>query len=797
MTDDDTLDPEADELFAPPGPRRATYTPPPHNATTLRNAASVFSDAEIAAALAEQLASTRASLTAAAEPAPIAHSSPETSPEDAPHPHSLSDDELVHSIEAKEATTGGTLSAIEQLESQLRLRERKAHGPHEGEGSALPSMETAAAAETPAVAVEDAPPEAAPSEFDAVLAGTSTAEHPHVPEHSTAVEPPHSAHQTDPGQPDALRHTGELDFDSILAGDAEEHLHPAEGTLPAWHIQPAQPGIAPSEPSTDTVAAELDASRVDLREADKRDLFGPDARGASTAENLAALRPTTRPAEVAAAASAPVRPADRPAIADPHRQRVFVPEEAGEEPAPREQRVGRAVRLFWLWFAANSSLVTVGLGATVFALGMSLRQSIVAILAGVALSFLPLGFGTLAGKRSGQPTMVVSRATFGLIGNILPALIALISRIFWGAALLWIAGAATAGILLRAGLAGSFSGPQVTLMAMALGFLFALLIAFFGYALLARVQLVLSIVSLLLIAGFVALTAGRLDFRAALTTADGDWTLGVTGAVIVFSFIGLVWANSGGDLARYQRPTASGGGSMLVATFGTALPSFLLIAYGALLAASDPEIAGELVTHPLDALGGLLPSWYPIPLVAATALSLISGVAVSIYSGAFALQATRLAVSRPFAVVFVGVGLALISAVLASTVSDFGALFRDFATTLAVPIAAWTGLFAMEMMIRNRRFDATSLLRRGGVYADVRWVNLLMLIVASALGYGFTSTAVDWLSWQGYLFPLVGVPLDSMLAATDVGVLVALLIGLSTPLVAGIPAIRRQESAKR
>ena len=51
---------------------------------------------------------------------------------------------------------------------------------------------------------------------------------------------------------------------------------------------------------------------------------------------------------------------------------------------------------------------------------MSLRQAIVAILAGVALSFLPLGLGTLAGKWSGQPTMVVSRATFGHVGNILP-----------------------------------------------------------------------------------------------------------------------------------------------------------------------------------------------------------------------------------------------------------------------------------------------------------------------------------------------------------------------------------------
>ena len=42
----------------------------------------------------------------------------------------------------------------------------------------------------------------------------------------------------------------------------------------------------------------------------------------------------------------------------------------------------------------------------------------------IALSFLPLGLGTLAGKWSGQPTMIVSRASFGHVGNILPAMAA-------------------------------------------------------------------------------------------------------------------------------------------------------------------------------------------------------------------------------------------------------------------------------------------------------------------------------------------------------------------------------------
>ena len=56
----------------------------------------------------------------------------------------------------------------------------------------------------------------------------------------------------------------------------------------------------------------------------------------------------------------------------------FVPETADLEPTPLEQRAGRASRLFWLWFAGTSSLISVGAGATLFLLGLSLRQLLVA-----------------------------------------------------------------------------------------------------------------------------------------------------------------------------------------------------------------------------------------------------------------------------------------------------------------------------------------------------------------------------------------------------------------------------------
>lgn len=726
-----------------------------------------------------------------------------------PERQSLADDELLLTLQSAADNPGATLDVIEQLQNQLLLREGEAQAFRDWESSmlALGTPDALAAVEEArsgfADLVSQSQPLAHPQTQDQpelrddAEAGPQTepevpawpdepaamqqADHPLSP--PALVEPPQSF-ASYPEMPAPLDEIGRFD---VTPG--QDSAATVAGSPPS---EPVPFGTPPSEPVPFAAPSFDDALLTGTSSPFDIEAFLSPSETGEGDESSVGPGNDAGPNPVAA----PQAPASQPVpIVTARAPRAFLPEETGAEPTPADQRVGRAARMFWMWFAANSSLVSVAFGAIVLSLGMSLRQAIVSVLAGVAISFIPLGLGTLAGKRSGQPTMIVSRATFGIVGNVLPALVALISRLFWGAALLWILGAGVASILVGAQLTGGFTSPQLTLIAMAGGFLLALVIAFFGYGMIARVQLVVSIVSGILIVGFIALTASYVDIPAALTIGDGSWLLAITGAVLVFSFVGLVWANSSADLARYQRPTSSGGGSMLWATFGAGVPSFILIAYGALLAASNSQIASALLIDPLDTLGLMLPTWYPIPLLIGTAFSLISGVVISIYSAGFALQAVGLRVHRDVAAVLVGVILAAIAAGLMIMGVDFSTLFRDFATTLAVPVAAWAGIFASEIMIRNRRFEARSLLARGGVYANIRWVNFIMLLVISAIGCGLISASVSWLGWQGYLFPLLGIPLTSELAATDLGVIVALALGLLTPIVAGIPAIRRQEKA--
>ncbi len=539
------------------------------------------------------------------------------------------------------------------------------------------------------------------------------------------------------------------------------------------------PGFSPPPSSDDNDDAVDDVDRI----------FGSDALPVTAPSNDEFFAPPSQPI-----ATQRLRDGGPALVGEkPENHPVFVVENAGAEPTALDLRAGRSGRLFWLWFAVNSSVLSLAIGAVLFTVGMSLRQAIVATLAGVAISFLPLGLGTLAGKWSGQPTMVVSRATFGHIGNLLPAVIAVLVRVFWGGVLLWLLGISSARLLVFAGIDAGLGEGVWTFVIIGIGFLIAGAIAIFGYGFVARVQLIASILSGLLIAGVIVMTYPRLDIDVALATGDGPWLLVLGGAVIVFSFVGLAWVQASSDLARYQRPASSGAASMLWATVGATLPPFILIVWGAMLAASDPDLATGLASSPLTTIARLLPLWYPAPLLAAAGVGLISGIVLTIYSGGFALNALGLKMPRFAGAIVAALLVGGIAAGLVLLGADALGIVRDLATTLAVPVAAWAGIFAAEMMIRTRQFDNAGLLAPGGVYPQVRIVNVLAFLLLTAIGFGLSSATFPGLTWQGFLWPLIGVAADTPLATSDVGVLVALVLGIIVPLATAIPTIRRQE----
>lgn len=782
---------------------------------------------------------------AAAEPAAATEFPPSSVPANSgPASAPLPDDELSRTVE-QEAAASSTLDAILLLENELRRRQGlapvdDAHEPPADVGAAFGTEHWnasdpsgGAAAEGAAAAVESEPAPAWGSVASSTPGWTEAPDPTREGETEGAdasdnawltapppaftppplVEPP--APESGPVDPATLTPPPVEALDAATAdhGNAHETSHatmvdgpdgPVDVSLlppPAAAAAVAAPGPMPAAPPPSGGAASFapppsgeafavpdaagDPDVEGIDDIDRADLAAPvpvdDAGVASVAPAPAPVSTAT----MVAVGEEPVAPAR---IGDPSAMAV---EKAGQEPTPEEQRAGHAARLFWLWFAANSSIIMVAISATLFTYGMSLRQVLVAVVAGVGLSALPLGLGSLAGKWSGQPTMIVSRATFGLTGNIVPAVLAVLGRVLWGGVLLWLLAMTVHAVL-------SPGEPDVGLtaaVALAVGAVLAGVVAVLGYGLLHRVQRVLGILSTLLVAATIVVTSSHIDIPTALRTDDGPWILTVGGAVLVFSIVGLAWAQSSSDLARYQKAGGSGAANMLWGSFGVIVPTLAILSWGAILAASSPDLAAELARAPLATLLTLVPDGLELPLLAAAGFGLVAGALVTMYSGGLAILASGARMPRAIATLIAALLVGLVAAALLLLGNDTRALVTDVATTVAVPVAAWTGIFASEMMIRLRRFHAPSLLAAGGIYPSVRWVNLVGLLVITGVGFGFVTAELSGLTWTGYLFPLLGVAADAPLASTDIGVLIALGLGLLLPLVAGVPAIRRQERA--
>ncbi|HCA73883.1 MAG TPA: allantoin permease, partial [Bifidobacterium sp.] len=106
-------------------------------------------------------------------------------------------------------------------------------------------------------------------------------------------------------------------------------------------------------------------------------------------------------------------------------------EEQGIDIIDESERKGTPRSLFWPWFASNISVLSMSYGAWGLGFGISFWQATVAAIIGVVASFLLVGVVSIAGKRGNAPTMVITRATFGVEGAKVPSALSWIATLGW------------------------------------------------------------------------------------------------------------------------------------------------------------------------------------------------------------------------------------------------------------------------------------------------------------------------------------------------------------------------------
>ncbi|MFF7472924.1 cytosine permease [Streptomyces sp. NPDC008092] len=456
-------------------------------------------------------------------------------------------------------------------------------------------------------------------------------------------------------------------------------------------------------------------------------------------------------------------------------------------------RKGTPRTLFWPWFGANVSVLGLSYGAFALGFGISFWQALAAGVLGILASFLLCGFVAVAGKRGSAPTMVLSRAAYGVRGNRLPSVVSWVLTVGWETVLIALATMATATVFTRLGWGGG-TGTEVVALIVVCALTVAGGVA--GFDLIMRLQTVITVVTAVLTVVYVVLVADHIHWATVRAIPSGSAQEFIGALVFMMTGFGLGWVNAAADYSRYLPRASSSRGVIGWTAFGSSVAPLLLLVFGLLLAGSSTTLNKAIAADPIGALTTILPTWFLVPFAVVAVLGLVGGAVLDIYSSGLALLSAGLPVPRYLAALVDGVLMIAGAVYIVFFADDFLGQFMGFLTTLGVPIAAWCGIMLADLALRRRDYDETDLYRPAGRYGDVPLLPLLLTLAATALGWGLvTNTAASWLTWQGYLLDPFGLGGRSgAWAYANLGVLAALALGFLGTLALGRARVRTQES---
>jgi len=390
--------------------------------------------------------------------------------------------------------------------------------------------------------------------------------------------------------------------------------------------------------------------------------------------------------------------------------------------------------------------------------------------------------------------MVLSRAMFGVRGNRMPAVISWVLTVGWETALTALAVLATSTVFSRLGFG---SGPAPKIVALIVVAALIVGAGVIGFDVIMRLQVWITVITGVLTIVYVILALPHINLHTVGGLPGGNAAAVVGALVFVMTGFGLGWVNAAADYSRYLPRTTRSSAVVGWTTFGGSVAPIILVIFGLLLAGSSKSLSAAIGADPIGALTSILPIWFLIPFAIVAILGLVGGAVLDIYSSGLALLSAGIRIPRYVAAMIDGVVMIAGAIYVAFFANGFIAPFEGFLITLGVPIAAWCGVFIADILLRRKSYSEPDLYDPKGRYGDVRWLPIALVVVGTAVGWGLISNAfasVTWLNWQGYLFGGAKSDFRANWGYSNLGVLVALLVGFLGTLIFSRASVRRQES---
>ncbi len=432
------------------------------------------------------------------------------------------------------------------------------------------------------------------------------------------------------------------------------------------------------------------------------------------------------------------------------------------DPIPTPDRHGSPGELFRLWVGANVNYVVLITGSLAIVQGLSLQQSIAAIVIGNLLGCAMVGFSSIMGPKTGTAGIVTSRVSFGQLGAVLPIFISTLAAIGWFSINSVVATDSLAKLF---GMMGLPQTSWVSAIALLLVLAAEILIAIYGHATIIATEKYSAIVLVLLFLVFAVLVTPRIDFAAAAAAAHpvnfATWLL-VTG--LIFSYP-LSWTNFASDYSRYLPESTSWRRIALAAGAG----QFVSLVFCEIIGVLFALALGGALTDPVADLPKVLPSWYLAPFLLAIIVGSIAANVPNGYTAGLGLLALRLPVGR-IASLFLIAMLTLAFRIFTLLYGHAIDLYEQWLGYILIWTGPWIAIVVLDYFMRSGRYSQGDLMRwRGGRYwysGGILWAGVAAFILGLVASLGFSNSDL-------YHSPLMTKRLGGTDLSFEAGMLVA------------------------
>ncbi len=419
-------------------------------------------------------------------------------------------------------------------------------------------------------------------------------------------------------------------------------------------------------------------------------------------------------------------------------------------PTTPEQRTWGTYNYIALWFSMSMEVTTYMLASSLIAGGMNWKQAMGTILLGNLIVLIPMILNAHAGAKYGIPFPVFVRASFGVRGAQIPAMLRAVVACGWFGIQSWIGGQSIDAMVNV--LWPSTTGVQPVLWACFLGFwLLNMVVVWRGVNSIKFLQSVsapfLLTMSLVLLA-FMTHKAG--GFGPMLNAPSQFHT---TSSFLHFFFLSLTgmvgyWATLSLNIPDFTRYAKSQESQIVGQAFGLPVAMTLYTFIGIACTSASTVVFGEAIWSPITLLGR-----FHEPLIAFLALISILIATLNVNIGAnvvspsndFSNLAPKLISFRTGGLITGFLGLAMRPWRLMASHTDYIGWLVGYSGLLG-PVAGI--MVADYFFIRGRQLDTESLYRRDGVYEYLRGINPRAVVALLAgVGVALIGLVVPQLRW--------------------------------------------------